>query len=252
MYNILVHKSLPKKTQILINNYKNLSIGSRSIQCPYYQNIKGAKGRAVLLGKGSPSDIERETLNFFKSRNKDISKLSDSAIRHYMVMANIGIDCSGFVTNILKELLLNKELGNIGDHLKPEDNSIINMARFILRPIVNLSAKDLTSSINTIAVSLHDIQPGDLLKVGVNHVALVTDVYYKDKTTVNRISYAHSTSDYQDAHGVRFGDIEITNKDKGLEKQNWLEIYRNKNWMKKDYLEAKNKRGIRRLKSFIS
>jgi len=240
---------LPLNTKRLIQRYKNLKIGKYKIQCPYFQNIAKKNGRSVYIGKGLPGEIEMQTEILFKSLGKDLNSPDPSTIRHYMVMAGLGIDCSGFAVRIIDNLLREKGTGSIRKNLRP-NHSLLSLIRFFFRPYTNLSAANLTSNVNCIKVkNIKDVLPGDLIKIGKGHVALVTKVK-KENNKVKKINYCHSTSDYYELHGVRSGEIIISSNSNSLSKQKWTEYYRGRNWMLEDYLKAnKNERGIRRLKT---
>ena len=244
---------LPPKTNKLINAYLNLRVGHHTVVCPYFQNIVGRKGNAVYTGKGLPKEIEKETIRLFNKRGKNLDKLKPTIIRQYMVMAGLGIDCSGFVTRVLNTLMNESKLGNIKSNLKPLNNNLFNIIRFQLRPFSNVSAKMLTSPANSSNISnINKVSPGDLIKAGEGHVAIITEVQ-KDKKRVHKITYHHSTSDYLHKHGVRKGSIVINKPTLPLEKNKWTEIYQGRNWMLEDYLKAKKEnRGLRRLKTLYN
>ena len=243
--------SLSPKTRKLINSYQNLKIGNYKVCCPYFQNIAKKKGGAVFVGKGLPEEIEEETVKLFRKNRNNLEKYEPTSIRLYMVMAGLGIDCSGFATRIIDSLLNEKWLGSIRNNLRPR--KLPTLIRFFLRPHTNLSADDLTSDINCVEIKdIHSVLPGDLIKVGKRHVALVSKVK-KEKENVTKIEYYHSTSDYLDKHGVRKGSIIINKLGKPLEKQKWDEYYHGRNWILEDFLKTSNSdRGIRRLKYLIT
>jgi hypothetical protein len=168
-----------------------------------------------------------------------------------MVMAGLGIDCSGFVTRVVDTLLKEKGVGSIRSHLRPR--SLVSWLKFIFRSYTNLSANDLVDKVNCVEIkNLDDVVPSDLIKLGKGHVAIVTKVE-KRGGRVFKIEYCHSTSDYLDEHGVRKGSITIIHSKKGLEKQKWDEYYHGRNWNLEDYIKAKPKdRGFRRLRVFVS
>lgn len=168
-------------------------------------------------------------------------------------MAGLGIDCSGFAVRILDSFL--KESRNISliKVLKPLDLNPLNLIRYKLKPFTNISADMLTSAKNTVPINNYDeIKPGDLLRLGKTHVAVIIEVE-KKSGLVSKIVYAHSTSDYQEKYGVKTGIIITTNPNLPLEKQKWEENYKGINWMYKDFMKSpKNDRGFRRLKSLLS
>ena len=245
--------SLPPETKRLIDNYLTLRIGPHKIRCPYFQNISHRRTSPVFAGKGLPEEIEKETLRFFKKRKKIVSNLSPDNIRLYMVMARLGVDCSGFAANVLCSFLQEKGLGTLWKALKYPSLNPLRLLIYKLRPRSNISAAILSHPLNTLPIdNLNLVRPGDLLKVGNHHLAIVNEVEINNQGEVIRIGYTHSTSDYLEKHGVRQGNIIITNKQEPLEKQEWDEEYQGRNWMLEDYLSApKNQRGFKRLKIFL-
>ncbi len=244
---------LPPKTRKLIKNYLELKIGPHKLQCPYFQNIRKKRKRPVFAGKGRPEEIEKETLKLFKKKKKLLAKLSPETIRLYMVMCALGIDCSGLVVNVLDSFLQEKGLEILWRKLRYPSFNPIRLAAYKLRPRSNLSATILTHPSNTFCLNeLNKTRPGDLLKVGNHHVAVISEVEVNKKNEVIRISYIHSTSDYLEQHGIRKGNILIVDRNKPLEKQKWDEEHQGRNWMLEDYLTApKNRRGLRRLRILI-
>ncbi|PJE67249.1 hypothetical protein COU95_03410 [Candidatus Shapirobacteria bacterium CG10_big_fil_rev_8_21_14_0_10_40_9] len=241
---------LPPKTKRLIDNYLILRIGCHKIRCPYFQNLTHRRISPVFAGKGLPEEIEKEALRFFKKQKKIVSNLSPDNIRLYMTMAGLGVDCSGFAANILYSFLQEKKLGTLWKTLKYPSLNPLRLLIYKLRPRSNISAAILSHPLNTLPINnLNRVRPGDLLKVGNHHLAIVKEVEINNKEEVIRIGYAHSTSDYLEQHGVRQGNIFLINKRRSLEKQRWDEEHRDRNWMLEDYLTApKNQRGFRRLK----
>ncbi len=242
--------SLPPKTYNLVQKYANLKIGPHKVACPYYQNIKGRKSKAVYLGKGLPDKIEYETTHLFRKKGKDLNKYEPASMRLYMANAGIGIDCSGFVSRIIQSLLNEKHLGSLTRSLKPKNSNPLNLLRHILRPCTNLSADTLTNLTNCVKVrNINGVLPGDLLRVGQNHLAIVTNIE-KSGTKIKKITYYHSTSDYLEKHGVRKGSILVTKPEGPLENEKWDEYHQGRNWMLEDYIDAKKtNRGFRRLKA---
>lgn len=242
---------LPGNTQKIIDNYMSLRLGRHKVVCPYYQNIANKRDKPVFVGKGLPKEIEYETKKLFNSLNKDVNTIDPQTIRLHITMANIGIDCSGFTARIIESLLKEKGLGSLRSNFKSTNNKPQSILRHYIRTTTNLSADTLSSKVNCIeTANPNDTLPGDFLRVGREHVALVIEVE-KDNKETKRIKYAHSTSDYSDKHGVRTGEIIITKPKEKLEKQKWTEVYKGTNWILKDYLRAESTdRGIRRLKPF--
>ena len=240
---------LPPNTFRLVRRYESLKIGRHRISCPYFQNIVGKKANPVYVGKGLPSDIEREALRIFREKGKDINKMDRNRLRLYMVMVGLGVDCSGFVVRILDEFLREKKVGDISDAIKLNFRNLNDKVKFKLKPYTKISSNTLTSKKNSFKIeNIQDIEPGDLIRFGTFHVVVITRVVKDNKGKVQKIEYHHSTSDYFEHYGVRKGDILIVKKDKGLEFQNWTEEERGVNFTFKDYLSVSgNDRGLFRL-----
>lgn len=240
--------TLPPKTRQLIDHYLHLRIGKHLVQCPYYENITKKKSRSVFVGKGLPEDIERETLRVFENIKEDVNKSGLDYIRYTMLMAGLGIDCSGLVTHILDLLLKEKGIKGVKTAIKPPNNPI-GYFRWLVKFYTNVSANNLTSNDNCVPIyKIDSVQPGDMIRFGSLHVVVVTEVE-KEGDVVTSITYCHSTSSYFEQYGVRIGKIRITEPDKDLEKQEWLEVYRGKDSTKKDYLKSGvSDRGFRRLR----
>lgn len=243
--------TFPPKTRKLVNKYFNIKAGPFTVDCPYFQNVADRGGEPVFLGKGLPQEIEAEFNKILGLRPERIKTLEPPSVRHNMVMANLGIDCSGFAVRILDSFLSEKGLGNIRKNTKPRNLSPFSLLRHNFRPYTSISANDITSLRNCLKIiKLNDVLPGDLIRIGSIHVVVVTEVEKVNGRT-KKITYCHSTWDYFDQHGVRKGNIIIKNLALPLEKQSWDEYYRGRNWVLEDFLKAKEKdRGIRRLKSF--
>ncbi len=239
---------LPPETRSLINHYLALQLGPHKIRCPYFQNVTKKRVSPVFAGKGLPEEIEKEVKNILGQ--KLLSRVDSNQLRLYLILANLGIDCSGLVTNILDSFLKEKDLGPIEKIIKYPTSNPLRLLVYQYRPRSNIAASTLTHLLNTYSVkNFNQVKIGDLLKIGDHHVALINEVELNQKNQVIRIGYIHSTSDYLEEHGVRQGNIFITNREKPLEKQKWDEEYRDRNWMLEDYLAApKKQKGFRGLK----
>ncbi|MBX4205790.1 hypothetical protein KW795_01190 [Candidatus Microgenomates bacterium] len=239
--------TLPSKTLNLLDSYLNLRIFHFSFACPYYQNISNKKSKPVFVGKGNPDEIQKETE---KLLNSAINILDIQSVRLYMVMAGLGIDCSGLVCRILDQYLEEKYNKSLKRSIKIPFYKPLLFIKCFLKPFTNISANSLTSQTNTVKIDNYDdLVPSDLIRFGSTHVVIIVEVE-KENGKTKKISYAHSTSSYLDQYGVRIGNIMITNPNKPLESQKWNEVLDSKNWTLKNYLNSpKNDRGIRRIKS---
>lgn len=248
-----------------INEYFNLPFpGLNGIRCPYFNNSK-LKQRAqlrVLIGKGSPEEILDEAkiisiqyhANIFDTNGNVNGGLSAESVRKFLIDKGIGIECSGFVTQIMRRHFL--ETKKIDFTKKIFICSPKQIFRYLitrLRPVENIDVRVYADQRNSEAVKLSDAQPGDfitMLETGPNqkrnHIILVRE--HKGDT----IEYVHArawSSEGQYGHGVMNGTITITDKEGNLLAQKWTE----KNLVNEQnetYLEAKGARSleIRRLK----
>ncbi len=229
-------KKISKHSLKMIDDYFNLPLNGKKVPCPYYINVRKLRmGLRVLIGKGSPDEIVKESLIYEKLRDKDFSKMTVDEIRNFLTKRHIGIDCSGFVTHVLDYTLLKQGKKHLWKYLKhPRVNLYGKIARF-LRPVENLSAETLTNDENTKAITnLDEIQPGDLIRAkGLRknsyHIMLITEVEV-EHDVVKSFTYVHSTREYADQHGVRKGKVIITDPNASLTKQKWTDEYKGRNW----------------------
>jgi len=120
-----------------VNKYLNLEIGGKKIVCPYFTNhigkafldalhdggveletarrvIKNFNERKYPLawwrGKGTPEQIVEATQEIAKLENVNLEKASAQVVREFMLHQALGVDCSGFVYNVLSFAGINFEL----------------------------------------------------------------------------------------------------------------------------------------------
>ena len=219
-------QTLTNEAQKVIHSYQNLNIGSNTILCPYFNNRRsGIRGAlAVLIGKGTPEQIEEEALLFALREKVDLDSLSAEELKKFLLDHNLGIDCSGFVYHVL-----DRELAGIKKHLKhPWIKNPLRKLIAKLRIVENTGVSTFNNDINTIEVKLSDVKPGDLiimmntgLKNDLHHILVVHEV------SENLIKYSHSfqfTTDGKYGHGIKQGEIKIIDSKKGLLDQEWNEI----------------------------
>lgn len=172
--------TLPPRTKQLIDHYLNLRVGNQLIQCPYYQNVTGKKSRPVFIGKGLPEEIEKEVLVFYKHLKKDPNRSRPGVIRYAMIMASLGIDCSGLVIRVLDSWLKEKGYSGIKNLVRPPFRKPIELFRWQFKFFTNISANTLTSNKNCKVIKEFDqILPGDLIRFGKKHVAIIIEVKKK-------------------------------------------------------------------------
>lgn len=243
---------LSPKAEKLINDYFNLPFeGLSGIRCPYFINIRRrARGQLRgLIGKGTPEEIVEEAKilstqyqhNIFDkdgfccihATHSDEEKNQD--IRKFLIDNDLGIDCSGFVSQALVAHYNETKNINIAKnfHFWP----VKNFWRWLiarLRPVENMSVRVIAKNENTDKiVDGHEtfdwsrLQPADIIIMTDtgpskkrNHILIIED------NEGSIIKYAHSrawSSDGKYGHGVSRGEIKITTQGGNLLEQTWVE-----------------------------
>lgn len=226
---------LKENTQKLIQDYFNLPIMDiKNIKCPYYNNAyhkKRAELRA-LIGKGTPQEIASEAMiisrqygnNFLRQKN-----LTAKEIIHFLTEHQLGIDCSGLVSQIL-----NTEKPKFFKKIKFPKANILRKLLIKLRPIENLSARVYSDNENTELISsgkktfnLNNLKPLDLIIMleipafkNMDHILLITEV------SENKIKYIHSRqwqNEPAEESGVTEGIINIIKPQGNILEQEWIE-----------------------------
>jgi len=229
-------QTLSKEALQTIEHYQNLSIGKHSILCPYFNNRRsGIRGALrVLIGKGTPQEIEEETVLFALREKIDLNSLDEQNLKKFLIDHNLGIDCSGFVYHILDTELKAQNKGGLKKHIKrPWVKNPIRKLISKLRPVENTGVATFNSGINSTGIKLADTKPGDLIimmntgiKNDLHHILIVNSI-----TTMNSelgtVNYTHSfqfTTDGQYGHGIKEGTITINNPSGDLIDQDWNEV----------------------------
>jgi hypothetical protein len=245
-----------------IHNYLNLPfVGVSGVRCPYFNNARlRQRGQLkVLVGKGTPEEIVEEAkiisiqyrANVFDKNGVFNAHVEHPAeheqaecIRQFLVDNNLGVDCSGFITNVLQKHFYETKQIDLARKLfiTPKKNFL----RWIisrLRPVEQINVKVYADNKNTEVINnLKALQPGDLiviLKTGPNknhdHILLVEEI------EGNIIKYVHArawSSEGKYGHGIAHGTISIANPEKNLLEQVWEEKEKT-NENNETYLEAK-------------
>ena len=238
---------LSAKAQKILYDYFNLPFDDiKGVRCPYFNNAR-LKQRAqlrVLVGKGTPKEIIEEAKIisiqyhaglFDKSghcclHNEHTGKEVDGdEIRKFLIDHNLGVECSGFVTQILRAHF--QETRNFDIARKffiVSPRYILRWLIALLRPIENISVSRYGDDRNTQKINWLEAQAGDviiMLETGPNnkrnHILLVTD------KTPDAIYYAHArawSNEGKYGHGVSKGIIKIVDKKSSLLEQTWEEM----------------------------
>lgn len=240
--------------QEIINEYMNLSLGGKKVVCPYYMNVvRERAGLSALVGKGDPSDIEKEVKVWAKLKDFNLEQATTEQIREFMISHHIGIDCSGFVVNIFNYWFKTSGKRPLVRYLKFKNNGLMSRFKRLIRPVENIGANTLTSLDNTNAITNFDeVLPGDFIRAkgkvkNSHHIMLVVEVTKEDGHT-KEIKYVHSTRHFASMNGVKFGRIEITDLKQPLSKQKWVEGSRAINSTLQGFMNMEEDNGIRRLK----
>ena len=256
---------LSNKAQKILEDYFNLPFeGIKGVRCPYFNNAR-MKQRAqlrVLVGKGTPQEIVEEAKIisiqyhaglFDKAghcclHNEHTGKeVNVDEIRKFLIDHGLGIECSGFVAQILRVHF--KETNNIDIARKFFVVSPKNILRWTiskLRPIENIGVKHFGDDRNTKKINWQDAQVGDvvvIMETGIsnkfNHILLVTE------KTADTIYYAHARawgSEGKYGHGVSKGVVKIVKPNGSLQEQEWVELEKTgeNNETFKELLQAKS------------
>ncbi len=251
---------LPEIATQTINEYKNLKLGGKEIPCPYFINSEKEKGGLrVLVGKGSPEEIEHEVKVWAQLRGFDLEQATVDEIREFMIKHKIGVDCSGFLVHVINRWMKKRMGKRLIDCLKFENNSLFSILKRRLRSAENIGASTLTSEMNTTKITdLNEVRPGDLIRLkgirkNAHHIAMVSEMegdFSGEKFIIKSFKYVHSTRNYADKHGLREGEVKITKPGKELKDQEWTEIYKGKSWTYEGLMKEYEDNGMRRLKCF--
>ncbi len=247
----------------IANQYINFQVEGKQVKIPYciveqlgekkYSYTMGRTDRyRNYAGKGTPEEIKKALYDSARKKSFDLKKGQSDEISRFMIKEGIGIDCSGFVYNILDSYL--RQTKNISlDQLILRYYGVFGLLeRLILKKnrVRRSSAATLTNSLNTIKIEkAKDAKPGDMIRLThVNwkgkHIVIIVSV---NKTSIRYVN----ASEYTKIQGPHFGKIQIIDPDKGLEYQNWLEILRNGKNYGKEVFDPKRGDSLRRLKYLV-
>jgi hypothetical protein len=243
-------KSLPLSTQKIIDHYANLSLGGKKVITPYFMNEKSKKGRRVSVGKGTPEEIEKETTRFAKKYGFNLQEATAESIRTFMIQHELGIDCSGFVTWVVNELVKEKVHQPIWKTLSYRMLSPLAQIKRLLRPVENTSVRVLTHQANSISIpQMIDIHIGDMIRIfNGHHILLITEITYDKKNNPIVLKYVNSTMTGQKLYGILTGTIQITKPEGSIIEQKWMRHAYGSDWNYKAAKDYCNDTRIVRLK----
>ncbi len=218
----------------VIKNYSQLIFGDKKINCPYFNNrrSKVRAGLRVLIGKGSPEEIVEEAQLFALREKVDLKNISAEDLKKFLVEHNLGLDCSAFAYYILNAEYKSKHSGELAPKLFYPNRSFIRKLLIKLRPVENISVNTLSHEKNTQTIALSEVMPGDVVIImnagkehNLNHILVIYKVEYAQDMP-QTLYYAHSfqwSIDGKYNHGIKTGRIEITDIEKPLIDQTWVE-----------------------------
>jgi hypothetical protein len=246
----------------IVHKYTEFHINGKRVQIPYC--IVGNKvepsnhpesGRTTKFsnyaGKGTAEQINQALIQSAKKENLDLSTKTSAEITRFMIEQGIGIDCSGFVYNVLNEYFKKTKHITLDEIIFRFPGIMGSVENLLFRNnrVRRCSAEVLTSDLNTIKISkVKDIQPGDMIRLthpnwAGKHIAIIVEVSF------DHIQYAHS-SEYTQNKGPHTARINTLFPNEGLEKQEWLEsTIEGNNYGKVAYIPERGD-SIRRIKLY--
>ena len=214
-----MNQEIGKPAQYMINWYNNLNIGGKKITCPYYRNTLRVRAELrSLVGKGTPEEIETETLIFSKLRGFSLVNHSIQEIREFMRSQGIGVDCSGFVSQVYDFWLRMSKKGPLQNNIHYPPAGLYRRFARMLRPIEHTNVYVLTLPENADKIDYNDCMPGDMIKMhGLKHglhIAMIFRTNRDDNNKLRKIWYVESSPYYSEGNGLRTGVIEMSSNSK--------------------------------------
>ncbi len=270
-------KTLSNRALNVIDQYLHFKVGNAVCSVPYFNN-KTVKARATLRvssGKGSPKDIFDEVQTLFVKAHVAVGSISDESLKKILTDNNIGIDCSAYAYYILNAESEELGKGSIDKHISFINcHGLVGKIRCSLRPIENCDVSTLTNDKNSRAISIKEIVPGDIITmVGKSsaddtndsikspqglifteydrdHILVIHQVEYQNFIPY-KIHYSHAVAYPEDGvygSGIKQGVIEITDINKSITEQAWIENEKQGDANRIFTRAKKSKTEVRRLK----
>ncbi len=220
----------PTLTKAILE-YTDFEVAGRRVQIPYYLHPKKRKWRFWEYSSKEPaSRIRNNLLKKAAKRGFGLSQRSSDEITSFMKDNRLGIDCSGFVYQVLKPLVKEKANRHLGVGLKrlPGVLGELEMLLLLWRRERRIGAKLLNDDLNSVPVeNLAEVRPGDLIKLtpisdAHYHIAVVVWLERNAGGDLREIVAAHSGR-YTVPSGPHLVTIEVTAPALGIEDQVWHE-----------------------------
>jgi hypothetical protein len=178
------------------------------IWTPYRINIPFQPDRR-RYGKESAKRIRLDTIEIAKEHSFDLKEASAEEIGDFMRQQLLGIDCSGYVYQLLDSALATQKstMEKLGFPKASSTNvALLTSAQY---------AKKMTGLAK-------DVRVGDLIKFGADELGIMHVLIVISKSA-DKIIYGHSSA-FNSPDGVGLGEISITNPDKSIKVQHWHDI----------------------------
>lgn len=209
------------RTPYYINNPLNLFFNVLAQKLPQdtFTQVKaldraGELPLAMHKGKGTPEQLEADIEKLLSMLGRDLSHYDEEGIRLFMRMYGLGVDCSGFVFNVL-EYALSKVLNQPNSYEK----SLIGITEN--RGVFRASAALQSNDQNTVLVSdIQTVQPGDIIFISgkdQEHVMLVI----RNNISEGTLDIAESSFS-RVPNGVSLGTIRVTDPKGAISDQEFI------------------------------
>ena len=228
-------KVLSNRALSVIDQYLHFKFGSAVCSIPYFNN-KTVKARGALrpvIGKGSPEEIYEEVQALLLKSHVPSDTLADESLKKLLSDADLGIDCSAFAYYVLNAEIEERGKGALDKHVSFVNcTGVVGKLRCALRPIENCDVSTLAHEKNSKAIEPKDAQPGDIIVMTGgpadferDHVLVIHQVEFQN-FAATKIHYSHAAaypSDGVYGSGIKQGEIEVTDPNKPLLEQRWIE-----------------------------
>ncbi len=253
----------------LANEYINFEIEGKKVRIPYaivekaidkygigkITNTSTTSRFENYAGKGTPKQIRKTLITKAEKEKFNLTTTTSDQLYKFMESHGIGIDCSGFVYNVLDGYLRKEKNKSLDSLILRFPGLLGKVEHFLLQKnrVRRCNAETLTNDLNTLKIEkVKDMRPGDMIRLNHSdwrgkHIAIIVEV------TNDLITYAMS-SVYTKTKGCHFGKIKVVDSNKGLESQKWEEITKDgKNYGKDafDPTRGDHKDSVRRSKYLV-
>lgn len=215
----------PKEVLDVIEKYRKLRYKNFVTKVPYFRNKPMSFFvPPVESGKGSPDEIQRY-IDEVIAKSPQAHKInSNEMLRNVLIRFQIGVDCSGFVYNVLDTWAQVKHKKPLSYFL-PKENPIF-LRKFlsrIFKPQSSMSADDFTSEpfARQIDGTLN-IRAGDLIRTKYGHHVLI--IVSTEIVGNNYELVAFQSSDSHIPHGLVETLIQVPCEDLNLALGSWTDM----------------------------